>query len=102
MRHRFLSRNRLIAALAEVVVVVEASWRSGALNTAGHAADLGRTVAAVPGPVTSSTSAGCHRLIREGAVCVTDAAEVLELLGPLRSEERRVGKECRAGGSACA
>ena len=83
MRHRFLSRNRLIAALAEVVVVVEASWRSGALNTAGHAADLGRTVAAVPGPVTSSTSAGCHRLIREGAVCVTDAAEVLELLGPL-------------------
>src|SRR5699024_563994 len=64
-------------------VVVEASWRSGALNTAGHAADLGRTVAAVPGPVTSSTSAGCHRLIREGAVCVTDAAEVLELLGPL-------------------
>ncbi len=83
MRHRFLSRNRLIAALAEVVVVVEASWRSGALNTCGHAADLGRTVAAVPGPVTSSTSAGCHRLIREGAVCVTDAAEVLELLGPL-------------------
>ncbi|WP_277050927.1 DNA-processing protein DprA [Ruania albidiflava] len=83
MRHRFLSRNRLIAALAEVVLVVEASWRSGALNTAGHAADLGRTVAAVPGPVTSSTSAGCHRLIREGAVCVTDAAEVLELLRPM-------------------
>lgn len=83
MRHRFLSRNRLIAALTEVVVVVEASWRSGALNTAGHAAELGRTVAAVPGPVTSSTSAGCHRLIREGAVCVTEASEVLELLGPL-------------------
>ena len=83
MRQRFLSRNRLIAALTEVTVVVEASWRSGALNTAGHAAELGRTVAAVPGPVISSTSAGCHRLIREGAVCVTEAAEVLELLGPL-------------------
>lgn len=83
MRQRFLSRNRLIACLAEATVVVEASWRSGALNTAGHAADLGRTVAAVPGPVTSATSAGCHRLIREGAVCVTDAAEVIELLDPL-------------------
>lgn len=83
MRQRFLSRNRLIAALAEVTVVVEASWRSGALNTAGHAAELGRTVAAVPGPITSSTSSGCHRLIREGAVCVTDAAEVLELVHPM-------------------
>lgn len=79
-RHRFLQRNRLIAALAVVTVVVEAAWRSGALSTAGHAAALLRPVAAVPGPVTSASSAGCHRLIREGAVCVTDAAEVLELL----------------------
>ncbi len=79
-RHRFLLRNRLIAAAGAVTVVVEAAWRSGALSTAGHAAELLRPVAAVPGPVTSATSAGCHRLLREGAVCVTDAAEVLELV----------------------
>lgn len=97
MRQRFLSRNRLIAALAEVTVVVEASWRSGALNTAGHAAELGRTVAAVPGPVTSSTSAGCHRLIREGAVCVTEAAEVLELRGPWDAAAGAVEPQVAAG-----
>lgn len=80
-RWRFLSRNRLIAALAGAVVVVEASWRSGALSTARHADDLSRPVAAVPGPVTSAASAGCHRLVRErGAVLVTDVDEVLELL----------------------
>lgn len=79
-RHRFLLRNRLIAAAARVTVVVEAAWRSGALSTAGHAVGLLRPVGAVPGPVTSATSAGCHRLLREGATCVTDAAEVLELL----------------------
>ena len=83
-RSRFLQRNRLIAAAAAATVVVEAAWRSGALNTAGHAAELLRPVGAVPGPVTSAASAGCHRLLRDGrAVCVTDAAEVLELVGPL-------------------
>lgn len=83
-RSRFLMRNRLIAALAAATVVVEAAWRSGALSTAGHAARLLRPVGAVPGPVTSMTSAGCHRLLREGtAVCVTDAQEVLELAGPV-------------------
>ncbi len=82
-RWRFLARNRLIAALAGVCVVVEAAYRSGALSTARHADDLGRVLAAVPGPVTSAASAGCHRLLREAAaVCVGDAAEVLELLGP--------------------
>ncbi len=84
MRQRFLMRNRLIAALSTAVVVVEASWRSGALSTARHAADLMRPVGAVPGPVTSMASAGCHRLLRDGmAVCVTDAGEMLELAGPL-------------------
>lgn len=79
---RFLHRNRLIAAAARGTVVVEAAWRSGALSTAGHATRLLRAVGAVPGPVTSATSAGCHRLLREGqAVCVTDAAEVLDLVG---------------------
>ncbi|WP_407342327.1 DNA-processing protein DprA [Pengzhenrongella phosphoraccumulans] len=81
-RSRFLQRNRLIAAAGGATVVVEAAWRSGALNTAGHAGRLLRPVGAVPGPVTSMASAGCHRLLREGAaVCVTDAAEVAELAG---------------------
>lgn len=80
-KSRFLQRNRLIAALAGATVVVEAAWRSGALSTARHAAELLRPVGAVPGPVTSMASAGCHRLLREAAaVCVTDAAEVAELL----------------------
>ncbi|MEE2568537.1 DNA-processing protein DprA [Pseudarthrobacter sp. J64] len=83
-RYRFLQRNRLIAALSAVVVVVEARWRSGALNTAHHAETLGRAVAAVPGSVHSANSAGCHRLLREGgAVCVTDAGEVAELASPI-------------------
>lgn len=82
-RYRFLQRNRLIAALASVTVVVEARWRSGALNTAHHAETLGRAVGAVPGSVHSANSAGCHRLLREGgAVCVTDAGEVAELASP--------------------
>lgn len=80
---RFLQRNRLIAAAARATVVVEAGWRSGSLNTAGHAAQLGRPLGAVPGPVTSSASAGCHRLIREyDAVCVTTAQEMAELVDP--------------------
>jgi DNA processing protein len=84
-RWRFVNRNRVIAALAGGTVVVEAAWRSGALITAGEAADLGRPVAAVPGPVTAASSAGCHRLLRSGATCVTDAAEVVELLAPIGS-----------------
>ncbi|MDN3310529.1 DNA-processing protein DprA [Microbacterium oryzae] len=79
---RFLQRNRLIAALTAATVVVEAGARSGTLNTAGHAAALGRPLGAVPGPVTSATSAGCHRLLREfDAQCITSTADVLELLG---------------------
>ncbi|MGH8956335.1 MAG: DNA-processing protein DprA [Microbacterium sp.] len=79
---RFLSRNRLIAALGDATVVVEAGWRSGSLNTAGHAAALGRPLGAVPGPVTSASSAGCHRLLREyDARCVTTTAEIRELWG---------------------
>jgi len=77
---RFLQRNRLIAAASRATVVLEAGWRSGSLNTAGHASTLGRPLGAVPGPVTSAASAGCHRLIREyGAVCVTNADEMAEL-----------------------
>ncbi len=79
---RFLARNRLIAALGGATVVVEAGWRSGSLNTAAHAAGLGRPLGAVPGPVTNGSSAGCHRILREmDARCVTTSAEVCELLG---------------------
>jgi DNA processing protein len=77
---RFLARNRIIAALSDALVVVEAGFRSGSLNCAGHAAVLGIPLGAVPGPVTSPTSAGCHRLFREeNAKCVTTAAEIVEL-----------------------
>ncbi|MFC7430662.1 MULTISPECIES: DNA-processing protein DprA [unclassified Agrococcus] len=80
-RWRFLARNRLIAALARATVVVEASVRSGSINTAGHAATLGRPLGAVPGPVTSGASAGCHRLIRDyGAQLVQGADEMRALV----------------------
>ncbi|MDR0593024.1 MAG: DNA-processing protein DprA [Bifidobacteriaceae bacterium] len=83
-RERFLSRNRLIAALAQVTVVTESGWRSGSHRTAAVAAELLRPVGAVPGPVTAASSAGCHRLIRQGAATlVTGADEVRELLAPL-------------------
>jgi DNA processing protein len=77
----FLVRNRVIAALSRGTVVVEAALRSGALNTARHAHNLGRPLMAVPGPVTSAQSAGCHDMIRDwGAVCVTSALDVMEML----------------------
>lgn len=81
MRHRFLTRNRVIAALARGVVVVEAAFRSGTLSTVGAARDLGRHIMAVPGPVTSAMSGGCLALIREDGVAVADAAQVIELVG---------------------
>lgn len=78
---RFLQRNRLISTASQATVVLEAGQRSGSLNTAGHAAAAGRPLGAVPGPVTSPASAGCHRLLREfDARCVTNAAEMAELL----------------------
>jgi DNA processing protein len=80
-RHRFLVRNRLVAALSGATVVVEAGLRSGAANTAAWARALGRVVCAVPGPVTSSASAGCHQLIRNGAELVTRAEEIVEFVG---------------------
>lgn len=80
-RWRFLRRNRIIAALGGATVVVEAGRRSGSLSTAGAALEIGRPVGAVPGPVTSATSAGCHALLRKGPVtCVTTPGEVIELL----------------------
>ena len=83
-RLRFLVRNRVIAALATGTLVVEAGERSGAVNTARHARDLGRRLMAVPGPVTSEQSAGCHHIIRDWqGTLVTTAAEVIEHLSPV-------------------
>lgn len=94
MRHRFLTRNRLIAALSRGTVLVEAALRSGARGTAAAAAALSRHVMAVPGPVTSDLSTGCHHLIREGvAVLVANSRDVLELITPLG--EAPVGTEAR-------
>ena len=88
-RFRFLVRNRVIAALTRGTVVVEAGERSGALNTARHAAELVRPLMAVPGPVTSAQSAGCHRIIRDwGGVLVTGAADVLDLIAPMSEPAR--------------
>jgi DNA processing protein len=77
----FPRRNRIIAALAAVTVVVEAGLKSGALITAGHALDLGRTVAAVPGPIDVPQSAGSNELLRDGAVVIAAAADLLALAG---------------------
>jgi DNA processing protein len=82
-RWRFLSRNRVIATLTQGTVVVEAGLRSGSRNTAKLAGDLFRVVCAVPGPVSSAVSAGCHELLRGGATLVTDAAEAAEAVGPI-------------------
>jgi len=80
-RHRFLTRNRLVAALSGATVVVEAALRSGAASTAAWARALGRVVCAVPGPITSTASAGCHALVRSGAELVTRADEIVEIVG---------------------
>lgn len=80
-RWRFQQRNRILAVLSGATVVVEAGHKSASLNVAGQAHSLGRPVGAVPGPVTSAASAGCHRLIQEGiASLVTDAQDVTDLL----------------------
>ena len=81
---RFLTRNRLIAALSNATLVVEAAFRSGSLRTARDAAELMRPVMAIPGPITSPVSEGCHRLIGERAAeIVTSIADAVEFLSPM-------------------
>jgi DNA processing protein len=100
-RPGFLVRNRVIAALSRGTAVVEAALRSGALNTARQAGELRRPVMAVPGPVTSDQSAGCHELIRDGqATLVTGAGDVAELLSPLGEADDGVDTANRAGRAA--
>lgn len=88
----FPRRNRIIAALADAVVVVQAGRRSGARITADHALDLGREVFAVPGPVGPAASEGVHRLLREGACPATCAGDVLETLGAGGRPAARAGR----------
>lgn len=80
--HRFLTRNRLIASLSKATLVVEAAFRSGSLRTARDAAEIFRPVMAIPGPINSPTSEGCHRLIGERAAeIVTSVADAVEFVG---------------------
>jgi DNA processing protein len=102
-RMRFLVRNRVIAALSCGTVIVEAGERSGALNTARHAAELGKPLMAVPGPVTSAQSDGCHRIIREwDASCVTRAADIIDLLSPLTATDAQAPPAAASAASASA
>lgn len=79
---RFLQRNRLIAAITDATLVVEAGKRSGSISTANHATELGRPVGAIPGPITASSSLGCNRLIQSGqAELIQDDDDLLNLLG---------------------
>ena len=81
---RFLTRNRIIAALSQATLVVEAAFRSGSLRTARDAAELMRPVMAIPGPISAPTSEGCHRLIGERAAeIVTSVTDAIELISAL-------------------
>lgn len=93
-RYLFPRRNRLIAALSQGVVVVEAALRSGTITTAQHAATQGREVMAVPGSVRNPLVTGCHQLIRDGANLVTSAEDVVECVGVCRNrlDRQKTGK----------
>lgn len=96
-RWRFLQRGRLLAALSGAVVIAEAGYRSGSLHTAARAMELGRPVGAVPGPLTSAVSAGCHRLLRDGfGSIITGYDDIRELLHGVRDGAHRAVRE-RAG-----
>lgn len=94
---RFLQRGRLLAALSGTVIIAEAGYRSGSLYTAARAMELGRPVGAIPGPLTSAASAGCHRLLRDelGSI-ITGYDDIRELLHSVRDGAHRAVRE-RAG-----
>lgn len=89
MKLRFLERNRIIAGLSDVVLVAEAAARSGTLNTAMHALDTGKDLMAVPADITRVNSAGCNKLISQGAIPYTEISDLLNLLFPERQTKRR-------------
>lgn len=89
MKLRFLERNRIIAGLSDVVLVAEAAARSGTLNTAMHALDTGKDLMAVPADITRINSAGCNKLISQGAIPYTETSDLLNLLFPERQTKRR-------------
>ena len=81
MRHHFVRRNRLVAALSRGVLVVEAALKSGSLSTARLATEIGREVFAIPGSIHSPLHKGCHQLIRQGAKLVESAEHIVEEMG---------------------
>jgi DNA processing protein len=88
-KFQFIARNRLIAALADFVLIPEAPVKSGCLYTSGFALELGLPVGAVPGPITSATSAGANNLIRTGAMLVSSADDILEIVCTARTQSQR-------------
>lgn len=79
---RFLERNRIVSGLSDAIIITEAAIRSGTMSTAAHALEQGREVFVVPGNITSPLSAGCNKLIKQGANPITCAEDVLEIIAP--------------------
>lgn len=96
----FLQRNRIIAGLADVVVVAEAAERSGSLNTAAHALEQGKEVLAVPGDITRPMSAGCNKLLRQGANPYLGPEDVLDLLFPPQRKRKLAQAKLLIGDTA--
>ena len=93
LKHRFLERNRIVSGLADCVIVIEAAERSGTLRTVAEALEQGVDVCAVPGSIQNPQAFGPNQLIKQGAHCITQANDVLELLGiPRESHQQPQGK----------
>lgn len=88
--YRFLERNRIVSGLADAVVVVEAAARSGTLSTASHALNQGKEVFAVPGNITSPLSAGCNKLIKQGAQPLTEIQDLIDFLFPKQQTNKQI------------
>lgn len=88
MQHQFIERNRIIAALSDILIITEAAEKSGSLHTARFALELGKTIMVVPGPITSPYSRGTNRLIQNGALPLLDPSDVLEQLGIAEDAEK--------------
>ena len=85
MQYRFLERNRIVSGLADAIIITEAAARSGTLNTAAHALNQGKDLYVVPGNITSPLSAGCNLLLRQGAMPILEANDILSVLLPVNS-----------------